>query len=606
VRVAEARGLAMWSDPIRYTPRRSFQTENSLPQRFYITTAIDYVNGRPHLGHAYEKVLADCLARYHRQKGDATFFLTGTDEHGQNIARAAAEAGLAPRAFVDQIVVHFKTAWTALNVSYDKFIRTTDQRHEAAVQELFSRLRDAKTPKTGSPALFEQEYEGRYCEGCEGFKQDKDLTEDGRCLLHPTLVIKKIEESNFFFRLSEYDDALLQHLAAHPEFIQPDYRRNEVMNVIKEGLQDVSVTRPNVPWGVALPDDIPGGAGHTVYVWADALLNYLSAIGWPERKYSLWWLAKEGEVGGPGAARQDEFQHLDGQGRPGAAWAGTGSPQYTNAFHLIGKDISRFHCVLWPALLLAAGVPLPRQVYVHGFIYAKGERLSKTLGNVVDPIALANEYGADTVRYYLLRSFATGADGSFTLEQFVDYVNTALANEMGNLASRTLSMVHRYFGAVKPAEWNPASLQDPEARASLEGLIAAATLASTEVPRGFEALDTQQALNAAWLPVVKANEFIERVKPWVVAKDESRRAELATALSALLETLRLAAIWAWPAIPAKSEALWAQLTLPGTPGEQRGPDAAPAFGAPPRGEPSVGAVEILFPRIELKADAGTT
>jgi len=577
-----------------------------LARRFYITTAIDYVNGRPHLGHAYEKVLADCLARYHRQRGDATFFLTGTDEHGQNIARAAAEAGLEPRPFVDQIVVHFKDAWKALSVSYDKFIRTTDQRHELAVQELFSRLKDAKSPKTGEPALFEQEYEGLYCEGCEGFKQEKDLTPDGRCQLHPTLTIKKVQESNFFFRLSEYDEALLQHIAAHPEFIQPEHRRNEVLNVIKSGLQDVSVTRPNVPWGVALPDDIEGGEGHTVYVWADALLNYLSAIGWPERKYSLWWLAKEDEVGGPGAALQDEFQHLDGQGRPGAAWAGTVHPQCTNAFHLIGKDISRFHCVLWPALLLAAGVPLPRQVYVHGFIYAKGERLSKTLGNVVDPIALAREYGADAVRYYLLRSFATGADGEFTLEQFVDFVNVALANELGNLASRTLSMLHRYFEGAKPTEWQPGALQDPEASAALEALIASAHAAHIEVPRAYEAIEIQAALNAAWQPVVRANEFIERVKPWVVAKDPARRPELATALAALLETLRLAAIWAWPAIPSKSEALWAQLTLPGSPGEQRGPDAAPAFGTGPRGDAAVAPVEILFPRIELKADAGTT
>ena len=193
-----------------------------------------------------------------------------------------------------------------------------------------------------------------------------------------------------------------------------------MVNVIREGLQDISVSRPNLPWGIPLPDDIPDSAGHTAYVWADALLNYLSAIGWPERVYSKWWLAKEGDTGGPGAARQDEFQHLDGSGRPGAAWAGTAQPQYTNAFHLIGKDISRFHCVLWPALLLAAGVPLPRQVYVHGFIYASGERLSKSLGNVVDPMALAREYGADTVRFYLTARVPTGRDGSFTLEQFVE------------------------------------------------------------------------------------------------------------------------------------------------------------------------------------------
>jgi methionyl-tRNA synthetase len=245
-----------------------------VPARFYLTTAIDYVNGKPHLGHAYEKVLADALARFHRQRGDATFFLTGTDEHGQKVARAADAAGTTPRKFVDELVPHFQSAWKALGVSYDKFIRTTDPGHERAVQELFRRLWDARSPKTGEPVLFEEEYHGLYCEGCEGFKQEKDLDDEGRCPIHLTKP-KELRESNFFFRLSEYDEALLQHIQEHPDFIQPDYRRNEVVNVIKEGLQDVSVTRPNVPWGVPLPEEIEGGAGHTVYVWADALLNYL-------------------------------------------------------------------------------------------------------------------------------------------------------------------------------------------------------------------------------------------------------------------------------------------------------------------------------------------
>jgi methionyl-tRNA synthetase len=572
-----------------------------LPRRFYITTAIDYVNGRPHLGHAYEKVLADSLARFHRQRGDATFFLTGTDEHGQKVAKAAAAAGKEPKAFVDEIVKHFHDAWKVLDLSHDKFIRTTDNRHELAVQELFSRLKDARSPKTGEPVLFEDSYEGLYCEGCEAFKQEKDLDEKGRCPEH-LVPPKKIKESNFFFRLSEYDEALLKHLEHHPDFIQPDYRRNEVVNVIKEGLQDISVTRPNLTWGIPLPEDIEGAEGHVAYVWPDALMNYLSALGWPERKYSLWWLAKEKEVGGPGAARQDEFAELDGQGRPGAAWAGTAQAQFTNAFHLIGKDISRFHCVLWPALLLAAGVPLPRQVYVHGFIYARGGgKMSKSLGNVADPIEIAQRFGADALRFYLLRSFPTGRDGEFTLDQFVDYVNVALANELGNLASRTLSMVHKYFGGVRPPDWVPESLRDTEARAALEALTAAATEAHVEVPKAFEELRVNDALHAAWVPVVRANELVERVKPWALAKDESRRGELATAMNALLETLRLVAIWSWPAIPAKAAALWTQLQLSGKPGETRGEAAAPAFGKQPAGEPKLAAVEILFPRIEDKA-----
>ncbi|HEY2954969.1 MAG TPA: class I tRNA ligase family protein [Candidatus Eisenbacteria bacterium] len=573
-----------------------------MPRRFYITTAIDYVNGRPHLGHAYEKVLADALARHHRQRGDAAYFLTGTDEHGQKIARASAEAGIEPRAFVDRMAAHFREAWSLLGISHDQFIRTTDPRHQRAVQELFSRLYAARTPKSGEPALFQEDYEGKYCEGCEEFKQDKDLDARGRCPIHHT-VPKKVRETNFFFRLSEYDDALLKHIAMHPEFIQPDYRRNEVVNVIREGLHDVSITRPHVPWGVPLPEEIEGGEGHTVYVWADALLNYLSAIGWPERRYSLWWLAREGEVGGPGAARQDEFQELDGQGRPGAAWAGTSQPLYTNAFHLIGKDISRFHCVLWPALLLAAGVPLPRQVYVHGFIYSRGEKLSKSLGNVVDPVALAREHGADALRYYLLRSFPTGRDGEFALELFVELCNTHLANDLGNLTSRTLTMIHKYFEGLPPAEWDPASLQDPPAREALDALVAAATGASAEVAKGFEEMRLHDALDAAWVPVVRANEFIERVKPWAVAKDPARRVELATTMRALLETLRLVAIWAWPVIPAKSEELWSMLELPGKPGETRGAAAAAAFGPGAGAEKRLAAVRSLFPRIELASDA---
>jgi methionyl-tRNA synthetase len=575
-----------------------------LPARFYLTTAIDYVNGRPHLGHAYEKVLADALARFHRQRGDATYFLTGTDEHGQKVARAAEAAGKSPRAFVDELVPHFQSAWKALGVSYDKFIRTTDPRHELAVQELFRRLRDARSPKTGEPVLFEEEYEGLYCEGCEGFKQEKDLDDQGRCPEHLT-VPKKLRETNFFFRLSEYDEALLKHLEAHPDFIQPDYRRNEVVNVIRDGLQDVSVTRPNVPWGVPLPDDIEGAEGHTVYVWADALLNYLSAIGWPERKYSLWWLAKEAEVGGPGAAREDAFQHLDGQGRPGAAWAGTTAKKHTNALHLIGKDISRFHCVLWPALLLAAGVPLPRQIYVHGFIYARGERLSKSAGNVVEPVELAQRFGADALRFYLLGSFPTGRDGEFSLEHFVEFVNVHLANELGNLASRTITMVHKYFDGVVPGEWDLSSFQDRQVAAFIDANIVGLTekVIAPGVAAAYQNIQVNAAIAEARAAIVKANELIEIVKPWALAKDPGRRAELSTTLGTLLETLRLAAIWLWPVIPAKSEELWTLLALPGKPGEVRGEAARPAFGGGLFQGLKLGEVKSLFPRIELEPSA---
>lgn len=567
--------------------------------RFYITTAIDYVNGRPHLGHAYEKVLADALARRHRQKGDATHYLTGTDEHGQKIARAAAAAGKTPAAFVDELSQTFKDAWGALDVKYDQFIRTTDKRHHLAVQELFRRLKDALSPKTGQPVLYEESYEGLYCEGCEGFKTDKDLDEEGRCPEHKVKP-KEVKESNFFFRLSEYDEALLKHIEAHPDFIWPDYRREEVANVIKGGLQDISVSRPNLTWGIPLPEEIEGGEGHVAYVWADALLNYLSAIGWPERKYSLWWMSKQKDVGGPGAAKQDEFKDLDGQGKPGAAWAGTKDAYYTNAFHLIGKDISRFHCILWPALLMAAGVPLPRQVYIHGFIYARGgERMSKSLGTGADPVALTNTFGADAVRFYLLDSFATGRDGEFTLEQFVEHVNTHLANKLGNLSSRTATLVGKNFEGRVPTAWDPDAITGDEARAGLKALLDTAATTAIEAPRAWEEMRINEALEHVWNVVERANEFVDRTKPWEIAKDPARRDELATVLGALLETLRLIAVWTWPVMPAKCEAMWAVLGLPGSPGDASPDAGTPRFGA---GDGrALGESQILFPRIDLKS-----
>lgn len=573
-----------------------------LPDRFYITTAIDYANGPPHLGHAYEKVLADAIAKFHRQQGHATYYLTGTDEHGQKIMQAAAAAGQEPAAFVADLAEQFKAAWKELRVEYDQFIRTTDPRHEDAVRALYRRLMKAKSPKTGRPALFEKSYEGLYCDGCEEFKQEKDLDEQGRCPIH-LRPPKLVQESNFFFRMSEYDDALLTHIEKHPEFIQPDFRRNEVVNVIKGGLLDVSFTRRNVPWGVPLPADILGSEGHTAYVWGDALLNYLSAIGWPDPRHTEWWLAPEGHAGGPGAAREDEFAAYHAKGAPGEPWTPAQPPRVTNAFHLVGKDISRFHCIIWPTALLAAGATLPRQVYVHGFITAKGEKLSKSLGTRIDPVEMATLYGVDVLRFYILHAITTGRDGEFTLDQFIEHCNTQLANNLGNLASRTVQMVHKYFEGRTPETYDPATIADPDARAALDALLTAAAKSAGSVPRAFHDLRIHEALAEAWQPVERANEFIERVKPWALAKDAARRAELATALNALLETLRLVAIWSWPAIPTKSEALWRTLALPGTPGDMRGDDAQPRYEAPQPAR-TLGERESLFPRLEAPAPTG--
>ena len=380
--------------------------------RFYITTAIDYVNGSPHLGHAYEKVLADALARWHRQQGHATYFLTGTDEHGQKVARSAAAEGKDPKAYVDEISKRFSSAWQALDVSYDQFFRTTDRRHELAVQELFRRLNDALSPKTGQKVLFSESYEGLYCEGCEAFKTDKDLDEKGECPIHHS-VPKKVEETNFFFRLSEYDDAL---------------------------------------------------------------------------------------------------------------------------------------------------------------------------------------------RFYLLDSFATGRDGEFTLEQFVEHCNTHLANKLGNLASRTTTLVHKNFAGEAPAEWNPDAFTDAGAREGLDAVLAAAATAAVEVPKAWQELRLNEALEHAWLVVERANEFVDRTKPWELAKDPARRDELATTLSALLEVLRLVSVWAWPAMPTKCDALWTTLGLTGSPGDPQDGGVQPAFGA--TAARTIGATSILFPRIDVKALTG--
>ncbi len=526
-----------------------------MASRFYITTAIDYVNAEPHLGHAYEKIVTDCLARFHRQIGDETFFLTGTDEHGQKIARAAEALGESPQTFTDRLAGRFRACYDALDISYDRFVRTTEPAHEAAVQGWFRRA-------WASGDIYPSEYEGLYCVACEAFYQEKDLLDGGLCPVHRRPV-QKLAEKNFFFRLSKYSDRLRAHIAAHPEFILPAIRRNEVLAVLDEGLTDVSVSRASVPWGVPVPPEIPDGAGHTVYVWVDALLNYVTAIGFPDERYREWWV------------------------KPGA----NGEP---NALHVVGKDISRFHCLIWPAMLLSAGIPLPRSIFVHGFINMGGEKLSKTAGKMVDPLEVAERFGVDALRYYVLREFPFGRDGEYSTEQLIDRYNTDLANELGNLASRTISMLHRYRAGRVPATWN-AGPRDREVAALAERV-------ALDVAEAYQGLQPAAALEAAWTLVKRANRFVEETKPWELAKQKENSA-LDAALLTLLECARLAAISAWPAIPAKCEELWRGIGLEGTPGVL-GPDPAAArrwFGggkAVPQAGRTLPPVSILFPKIE--------
>ena len=379
--------------------------------RFFLTTAIDFVNSRPHLGTAYEKIAADVIARYRRLRGDDTWFLMGNDEHSQNVFRRAVEEGLEPLVYCDRMEEVFRAAWSALHVSFDDFIRTTQPRHHAGVTELLRRVHAAGD-------IYEGKYEGWYCNGCEAFKQDKDLV-DRRCPLHPSSVLQWITERNYFFRLSKYQEPLIEHFARHPDFLQPDIRRNEILRLVEGGLEDISVSRAGQSWGIPLPFD----PSSVVYVWFDALTNYASAVGLGSRPadFERWWPAD---------------------------------------LHVIGKDITRFHTVIWPAMLMSAGLALPRHVFAHGFISVDGQRMSKSLGNVIDPLdaiarfgtryglapELVGRIGPDPLRLYLVKEIAFGGDGDFTWDRYDERYNVDLANNLGNLVSRIAAMAARYGG----------------------------------------------------------------------------------------------------------------------------------------------------------------
>ena len=538
-----------------------------MPSRFYITTAIDYVNQRPHLGNAYEKIVSDCLARFHRQRGDATFFLTGTDEHGQKIARVAEGEGVSPKEFTDRLSAEFRACYDALDITYDRWIRTTEPAHEAAVQEWFRRA-------YRSGDIYSAEYEGLYCVPCEAFYQSKDLNPGDLCPVHDRAV-QTVKETNFFFRLSAYTERLRKHIGQHPEFVLPVMRRNEVMAVLDAGLEDVSVSRASVSWGVPVPPEIENAEGQTIYVWVDALLNYITAIGFPDDEYRQWWLQESA--------------------------AGGGTPR-SNALHIIGKDISRFHCLIWPAMLWAADIELPRCVFVHGFIQMGGEKLSKTSGRMLDPLEVTKRYGVDSLRYFILREIPFGRDGEFSWELLVERYNADLANELGNLVSRSCSMLHRYRGGVVPREYTAGDRERELQKLAAE--------VADRVRQGYLAIQPSAALEATWSLVKRANRYVEETKPWGLAKQSDRAAELDTALVTLIECARLVGFLAWPAIPRKCEQLWASLGIADSPGcaadaeEDRrgfwfeGGEVSSLAGN------NIPEVEILFPRIEVSVGRG--
>lgn len=490
---------------------------------FYITTAIEYANGEPHLGHAFEKIGADAIARFHRLRGDTVRLLVGTDEHGQKVAQAAAAAGVSPRAQAERITARFRTTWDALGISYTEFSHTEDSRHVAGVLALIQRILE-RDPD----AFYERAYEGWYCVGCEAFRAEHDL-DNGRCPLHPTRELERVAETNWFFRLSRYQQFVATLLRDRPSFVQPERRRNEVLAFVERGLDDVSITRANLEWGIPFPLSSTSGpqadAQQVIYVWFDALPNYLTAIGYPEPGWEAHWPAQ---------------------------------------CHVVGKDITRFHCVLWPAILHAAGLPQPEQVWVHGFLSAQGRRLSKSEGVWIDLDAALARHGPDALRYYLLREIPFDGDGDFSWERFDARYAADLANTLGNLASRLTALVARQYpeGAAPSAETGVATTDElsleHRAAQSLEAYVAA-----------FEENRPHRALDAVWETLAAANAFITRAAPWALAKEPLQRRALDRTLGVLVRLLARQAVLLGPTLPVKADELWQALGGPGSVHDQR-------------------------------------
>jgi methionyl-tRNA synthetase len=501
---------------------------------YYITTPIYYVNAKPHLGHAYTTLAADVLARHMRQRGEEVFFLTGTDEHGEPVAQVAEREGISPRELADRNVVHFQEMVERLDLTNDFFIRTTDPEHAAEVQRFMQRIYD-------NGDIYEGVYEGWYCPNCADFKTEQELLDGNRCPIHK-IVLEKVREQNWFFRLSSYQERLERLYAEQPDFVMPRIRYNEALSFIKGGLQDISVTRPKLQWGVRVPWD----PDHVFYVWFDALLNYWTAL-----KYA----------------------------RPGEDLTARFWPP---ALQLIGKDILKFHSVFWPAMLMAAGVELPRHLFVHGFLLMQGEKMSKTLGNVLDPFQVIDIYGTDALRYYCFREVSFGQDGSISTEGFEARYTTELANEYGNLANRTLSMIGRYRDGRVPEAQPPAALAD-----DFEGLAGA-------VKARLDRAELTLALDDIWKRVRRLNQYVEEEAPWNLAKDPDAAARLDEVLYGLAEGLRVVTVLLYPYLPAAAAQLCAALGED----EDRVPSMAGArFGARPGGY-EVEKLPPLFPKVE--------
>jgi methionyl-tRNA synthetase len=506
--------------------------------KFYLTTPIYYVNGEPHHGHAYTTIAADVLARYHRQKGDDVFFLTGTDEHGTKIAQAAEERGLSPREHVDRMAPRFKELAERVNASNDFFIRTTDPEHEAYVQQFVERLRAAGD-------IEKRSYGGLYCTGCEGFWYERDLAPDGTCPQHGIKPVY-LEEENYYFLLSRYQDRLAELFRANPGWVKPRSRYNEALAFIEQGLDDISISRQSITWGVPVPWD----EEQVIYVWVDALINYLSALTYA---------------------------------RPGDDLTARYWPA---SVHFLAKDILKFHAVIWPALLMSAGHELPEQELIHGYLLVGGEKMSKTRGNTLDPFAVIDEVGADPLRFYLMREVTLGQDGDVSLEGLRARYTNELANELGNLLSRTVSMIGKYRGGTIPAAGAEAAAL-AEVAAAGEGMLRAAGAR-------FDALEVTAALEAVWEYVRRLNRLVEEEAPWKLAKDEAQAGRLDAVLHGLAAGLRLVAVALYPVIPASTLEILRRLGQAHDEGSVR-LDAALWDGLVPA---AVIAAPPLFPRLD--------
>ena len=513
---------------------------------FYLTTPIYYVNDAPHIGHAYTTVAGDVLTRWHRQRGEAVWFLTGTDEHGQKVMRTAEANGVAPQAWADKLVEEaWKPNWRALNIANDDFIRTTEVRHMERVQKFLTSLKD-------KGYIYQGDFEGPYCVGCEEFKLPGDLLEGNLCPIH-SKPVENVKETNWFFKLSEFAQPLLDHYKKNPGACQPESARNEVISFLEGGVRDLSISRSTFDWGVPVPWD----TDQVVYVWFDALLNYATAVGLTD----------------------------DADSEGGKKFAQT----WPADVHLVGKDILRFHAVIWPAMLMAAGLEVPKKVFAHGWLLVGGEKMSKSKLTGIAPADITDHFGVDAFRYYFLRAIPFGSDGSFSWEDMSARYTSELANDFGNLASRLAAMVEKYCGGVLPAV-----AQDAELSASLKETVAKADAAMQE-------LDFQGGITTIMDFCKQVNGFVTIKEPWILAKDPANQAVLEDVLYNTAESLRALAILLHPLMPATTEILWESLGAKATLGEigaQKISDVA-TWGQLPQGA-TVTKTPVLFPRLEVK------